>query len=100
MAFTWVRPDGDQQLVLAGAPIALPQDDPQRAEFGRLLTIAFNYLKDHAPSHLGLAPAITEMLSAVADYQSRQPVEPAARLRPVLKIIQDQRNVDPTLPVP
>jgi hypothetical protein len=117
MSFTWIRPVAPTmddapppagELVAApeaGAPpstaIAAPGQPPgdqRQAKLGKALETAYHYLQDNAPSHPGLASAITEMHAAVAAFQSGG--DTLSRIERVLDAIETQRQLDPSIPQP
>jgi hypothetical protein len=72
----------------------------QRKKVGDLITGFEKYLQDNAPAHPALAPAITELRTAVAAYRSPQAGDPAAAIRRVLATIQAARKLDTLIPEP
>lgn len=98
MPYSWRR-DEPVLDMLSGGPNDATADDPARQREGELLKRLAVYLKAHAETHLGLAPAITEMHSAVAAYHARMS-RPYSSIRKVLAVIDAERKADPALPEP
>lgn len=102
MAFSWNRNSVVDPQAAAPSSVliggALASDD-ERHEVGDLIIGFEKYLQDNAPNHPALAPAITELRAAVAEYRS-ETGDPAAAIRRVLASIQAARRVDPLIPKP
>ncbi len=98
MVFTWVR-DADPQLETASAAAGAVEDERLRRA-GAVLPKVYAYLRQHAPDHPDLAPAIEETTSAVAAYQAGRPDDVQAALRRALLAIDAARRADPGIPPP
>jgi hypothetical protein len=100
MTFTFVR-DADRAVSTSSdpAPTVTPDDDLRRRA-AAILPKMLVYLNEHAPSHPGLAPAIAEMNTAIAAYQSFRTGDLQASLQRVLQAIEAQRRLDPSIPQP
>lgn len=101
MAFTWVR-DTDSLVHTSAtvAPAPTPEDDDALRRAAGILPRMFAYLRDNAPGHPTLAPAIEETDAAVAAYQSGRAQDVQAALRRALQVIETERRSDPSIPPP
>ena len=99
MPFTWVR-DADPQLETARAGAAGAVDDERLRRAGAVLPRMYAYLRDNAPDHPSLAPAIEETTAAVAAYQAGLPDDVQAALRRALAAVDVARRADPRIPAP
>ncbi|MBO3085667.1 hypothetical protein [Cellulomonas fengjieae] len=101
MPFTWIR-DADSAVHTSTtvAPAAAVVADDQLLRAASVLPKMFAYLRDNAPNHPSLAPAIAETTTAVAAYQSGRADDVQAALRRALQAIEAERRTDPTIPQP
>jgi hypothetical protein len=108
MPFTWTRA-GDAAVdpanvsaASAGAVSsqAAAAQSPQRVKAGTMLRELFEYLNTNAEPHPTLAPAISVLSSAVAEYRIGRSPDPFSGVRAVYDAIQKARRADPSIPDP
>lgn len=100
---TAVAPAAVAPATVAPATVAPTATDgvpeqQQRDQAGALLGELFTYLRDNAPAHPALAPAIDLLGDAVAEFRARRPGDPFAGVRAVFAAIQAARRTDPAIP--
>ena len=95
-------PDEVTPTVLAAAAAVSPQTaatvSEQRSHAGAVLVELFQYLDANAEAHPALAPAISLLASAVAQWRTGTSADPFAGVRAVYDAIQSVRRDDPSVP--
>jgi hypothetical protein len=85
-------------LARAVSPATADAVAQQRTLAAGILRDLYRYLSANAEAHPALAPAIPAMSQAVAEYQAGIEADPFHGARQVYALIQQARQLDPTIP--